>query len=116
MNKDIPIWRRLFRHWVLFPAALALLNAGNNMAAKMAMMAMTTRSSISVNARARWYGIALFIMCFLVLAWRVFIDASTVVTFGRGIVHTTISPGPHCFGLARMLAPIVRRKNLFQEE
>jgi len=30
---------------------LALLKAGNNMAARMAMMAMTTSSSMSVNAR-----------------------------------------------------------------
>jgi hypothetical protein len=31
----------------------ALLKAGNNIAARMAMMAMTTSNSISVNARRR---------------------------------------------------------------
>src|SRR2546425_2478494 len=35
--------------WAL---VLALLNAGNSMAARMAMMAMTTRSSMRVNPRA----------------------------------------------------------------
>jgi hypothetical protein len=33
--------------------SLALLSAGNSIAAKMAMMAMTTKSSINVNARCR---------------------------------------------------------------
>jgi len=35
---------------MLFALSFALLNAGSNMAARIAMMAMTTRSSIKVNA------------------------------------------------------------------
>src|ERR1700754_2375150 len=46
----IPICRRLLTHEVRVAFALALLKAGNNMAARMAMIAMTTRSSIKVNA------------------------------------------------------------------
>jgi hypothetical protein len=37
-------------HWVIFAFSLALAKAGSNMAASMAMIAMTTRSSIRVNA------------------------------------------------------------------
>src|SRR6266704_1208013 len=46
----------LLRHAVAWALDLALLKAGNSMAARMAMMAMTTRSSIKVNAREfqRW--------------------------------------------------------------
>ena len=43
--------RRLFRHAVPWAAAFALESAGMSMPAKMAMMAMTTSSSMSVNAR-----------------------------------------------------------------
>jgi len=40
-------------HWMPFALSLALLNAGRSSAAKMAMMAMTTSNSISVDARLR---------------------------------------------------------------
>src|SRR5437016_8408716 len=40
----------LFRHWIPWALVLALLNAGNNKDAKMAMMAITTSNSIKVNA------------------------------------------------------------------
>ena len=38
----------LFMHWARFAALLALDNTGRSIAAKIAMMAMTTRSSIRV--------------------------------------------------------------------
>src|ERR1035438_7427540 len=44
----MPICRRLFRQTVFWLFALALANAGNSNAARMAMMAMTTKSSIKV--------------------------------------------------------------------
>src|ERR1035437_6872777 len=44
------IWRRLFRHATRLPFSRALASAGGSNAARMAMMAMTTRSSIKVNA------------------------------------------------------------------
>ncbi len=45
-----PTWRRLDRHYVAKPFCLADDNAGNSIAARMAMMAMTTSNSIKVNA------------------------------------------------------------------
>jgi len=45
----IPIWRMLLMHAVCLLRALALLNAGSNIAARMAMMAITTSNSIKVN-------------------------------------------------------------------
>ena len=50
MCMAIPICRRLFVQVVRAALSLALAKAGNNMAAKMAMMAMTTSNSMSVNA------------------------------------------------------------------
>ena len=44
-----PICFRLLRQEAWRAFARALLNAGNNMAANMAMMAMTTNNSIRVN-------------------------------------------------------------------
>src|SRR5579863_7753208 len=44
----MPIWFPLERHAVFLAAALACANTGNRMAARIAMIAMTTRSSISV--------------------------------------------------------------------
>src|ERR1035437_1616204 len=41
---------RLFRHWICFALSFTLARAGRSMAARMAMMAITTRSSINVNA------------------------------------------------------------------
>src|SRR5881394_483259 len=41
-----PICRLLFRHAVVCARIFARLNAGNNIAARIAMMAMTTSSSI----------------------------------------------------------------------
>src|SRR5258708_3763980 len=37
--------------WIAWPLIFALLSAGNNIAARIAMMAITTSSSISVKAR-----------------------------------------------------------------
>src|SRR6266566_2451427 len=45
-----PTWRTLLRHWVIFECSLARPNAGNNSPARIAMMAMTTSNSMSVNA------------------------------------------------------------------
>src|SRR5437867_5311313 len=52
MFKPRPIWRRLLLHFADRADAFALANAGNNSAARMAMMAMTTRSSIRVKPRS----------------------------------------------------------------
>ena len=52
----IPIWRKLFRHAVCLARALAFESAGKSMAAKMAIMAMTTSNSISVNASSSRFG------------------------------------------------------------
>src|SRR5438309_2202009 len=49
----MPHWRRLERQLVACALALALLKAGNSMAARMAMMAITTSSSMRVKARDR---------------------------------------------------------------
>src|ERR1041385_6124436 len=46
----MPHCLRLLAHCALTAADFALLNAGNNIAARMAIMAITTRSSINVNA------------------------------------------------------------------
>src|SRR5207253_6883643 len=43
-----PSWRVLFRQKRPCPLALALASAGNNRAARIAMMVMTTKSSIKV--------------------------------------------------------------------
>jgi hypothetical protein len=42
---------KLSMHWVRLALCFALLNAGSNMAARMAMMAITTSNSIKVNPR-----------------------------------------------------------------
>jgi hypothetical protein len=47
-----PIWCRLLMQEVCLALVFALLKAGNNMAANMAMMAITTNNSISVKPRA----------------------------------------------------------------
>src|SRR6266581_4861735 len=44
----MPICRKLFRHEVRSAFALAFAKAGSNMAARIAMIAMTTSSSMSV--------------------------------------------------------------------
>ena len=43
----------LFKHRMALPLAFALAKAGNSIPAKIAMMAMTTSSSIRVNALRR---------------------------------------------------------------
>src|SRR5580698_4485957 len=48
MVRPMPISLRLFEHWDRLARSLALAKAGSSMAARMAMMAMTTRSSIKV--------------------------------------------------------------------
>jgi hypothetical protein len=45
----IPICRRLFRQAVCLAFAFALAKAGNSMAARIAMIAITTNNSINVN-------------------------------------------------------------------
>src|SRR5207247_3922949 len=47
--------RRLFWHWRVLAVALARPSAGNRSPARIAMMAMTTSSSISVNACRRFW-------------------------------------------------------------
>src|SRR5262245_42502366 len=47
----MPIWRRLLMQEVCWPLDLARDNAGKSMAAKMAMIAITTSNSIRVKAR-----------------------------------------------------------------
>jgi hypothetical protein len=46
-----PSWRWLLMQEVCLPLALALERAGSNIAAKIAMMAITTNSSMRVKAR-----------------------------------------------------------------
>ena len=43
-------------HWTRLDFSLALLNAGNSKLARMAMMAITTSNSMSVNARLSFIG------------------------------------------------------------
>src|SRR4051812_15175806 len=50
MTIAFPIWLRLLIQEICLALPLALLRAGSNMAARMAMMAITTRSSMRVNA------------------------------------------------------------------
>src|SRR3954469_5067431 len=49
----MPICFRLFVHWIRRAASRAAWTAGNSRAISTAMMAMTTRSSISVKPRPR---------------------------------------------------------------
>src|SRR3954464_9253891 len=44
----MPSWCRLLRHWTLAAASRTFCTAGSNRPMRMAMMAMTTSSSISV--------------------------------------------------------------------
>ena len=53
----MPICFRLLAHWERFARSLALLNAGKSIAARMAMIAMTTSYSMSVNQRRRRKGV-----------------------------------------------------------
>ena len=50
MEADRPICRTLFKHAIACPRAFALPTVGKRRAARIAMMAMTTKSSMSVNA------------------------------------------------------------------
>src|SRR5260370_32816765 len=45
----MPTCFKLLRHWMRLALSLALARAGNNIAARIAMMAITTSSSINVN-------------------------------------------------------------------
>ena len=54
MHKAIPISCILLMQLVCLAFCFALLKAGNSMAAKMAIMAITTKSSIKVNPLARF--------------------------------------------------------------
>src|ERR1051325_4396918 len=53
MVNRYPVCRRLFMQAALRPDSFALLKAGRSSAARMAMMAMTTRSSMRVKAEER---------------------------------------------------------------
>src|ERR1700690_3055621 len=71
--KAMPIWRRLLRHTVARPDSLARLSAGNSSAARMAMIEITTNSSISVKALivfvvSQVCGVSLFRECTKALA------------------------------------------------
>src|SRR5213594_3330150 len=60
MAEAIPICRRLLAHFASRAEALALDKTGSSNAARIAIMAMTTSSSINVNARARLVGAPAF--------------------------------------------------------
>ena len=47
---EMPIWRKLFMHWILRAKSRERFNDGIKSAAKMEMITMTTSSSIKVNA------------------------------------------------------------------
>ena len=53
MVKARPCWRSLLRHCARMACCLALARAGRSMAARMAMMAMTTSNSMRVKPAAR---------------------------------------------------------------
>src|SRR5579859_4467392 len=50
---NMPIWRRLFKQLVRWDLDLARLSAGKSIAARIAMIAITTSSSIRVKAERR---------------------------------------------------------------
>src|SRR5882724_5383655 len=50
MIKARPIWCRLLRHCAFFAASFAFARAGSSIAARMAIIAITTKSSMSVKA------------------------------------------------------------------
>ena len=52
----MPICFKLFRHWRLAADSRTFCTAGNSNPIRMAMMAMTTRSSIRVKAGSRGLG------------------------------------------------------------
>src|SRR4030095_9627752 len=60
MASASPSCRRLFVQLTRKARFLALLNAGNNMPARIAMMAMTTSSSIKVKAEFRFINLTGF--------------------------------------------------------
>src|SRR6266566_3736944 len=80
MKVAIPICRRLFEQYVCLDFSFARDNAGRSRPAKIAMMAMTTSSSISVKPRqggddASWQnglgsGTRVFRSYLLTKAWR----------------------------------------------
>src|SRR6185369_500498 len=55
-NVAMPICRRLFKQYVCLDFSFARDNAGRSIDARMAMMAMTTSSSIKVKAEFRFIG------------------------------------------------------------
>src|ERR1051326_6635171 len=62
MLMAVPHCLRLLLHWARMAEALALPSAGKSIAAKMAIMAMTTRSSMRVNACGLDFGWALLVI------------------------------------------------------
>src|SRR5882724_12944813 len=80
MVTAIPICFVLLRQLAARALSLALLNAGNNIAARMAMMAMTTSSSINVNPSTdEILETALFVLILIVHSFR----SSTFIEAGR---------------------------------
>src|SRR5882724_8091424 len=76
MSSEMPSCRIRFRQEIFLAAALERLLAGNSIAARMAMMAMTTSSSIRVNARRRpWLELAAF------------------MDFADGLIVSAVPPG-----------------------
>src|SRR6185437_12580535 len=69
MYHPVVICLRSFMHWIDCARSFALLKAGNSIAAKIAMIAMTTKSSIKVNPRG---GVAASVL--VALGCKLFID------------------------------------------
>src|SRR5665213_729469 len=54
MFMPMPSWRNWLKHLVRWACSLDAAKAGNSIAARIAMMAMTTKSSMSVNPAGRF--------------------------------------------------------------
>src|SRR2546425_558729 len=81
----MPIWRKLFRQAVCLALALALASAGNNIPARMAMMAMTTSNSMSVKPKSSFdFGERVFMYVF----WFGQIQAECAVSAAEDQDHT----------------------------
>src|ERR1035437_9885856 len=107
MIRPRPICRLLLMQAIPLAFSLALASAGSNIAARMAMMAMTTSSSISVkpDLGACWWrsgknagAICSFLIFMLILGLRP--KASLPPAFGRGLNYPAIE-----FALGRSDGP-----------
>src|ERR1019366_5953798 len=85
----MPSWRRLLLQAMLLPDSLARASAGSSMAARIAMMAITTSSSIKVNAGCGQR--ALFVPAFILVyetpdgAFRLNFFTRKVLIFSIGV-------------------------------